>query len=179
MSAKRTDSPCDTKEMSSTPVETETRTIPFAVLRTSACARLSPIPDSSGSKYDSAAQNQLGGRTVGEQRAYSSWRNARQRCNNPSNRDYAEYGGRGIEFDPEWDRFEDFLGDMGEPPAGFTLDRIDPDGDYTPRNCRWAPPRLQARNRRSNRAVEWLGEIRSVAAWRSSRRSPRRRSRRG
>src|ERR1035441_1938363 len=53
---------------------------------------------------------------------YNSWRKAKQRCNNPNNRDWHRYGGRGIKIDPRWDSFKNFLEDMGERPDGTTID---------------------------------------------------------
>lgn len=78
----------------------------------------------------------------------SSWASARNRCNNPNNKDYADYGGRGIKFCEKWKDFRLFLEDMGEKPDGLTLDRIDNDGNYEPGNCRWATKSQQNSNQR-------------------------------
>jgi len=72
------------------------------------------------------------------------------RCRNPNHHAYGRYGGRGITVFPEWrDSFGAFLRDMGERPAGKTLDRYpDNNGNYEPGNCRWATPAEQVATRR-------------------------------
>lgn len=82
---------------------------------------------------------------------YRSWIKMRIRCRNPANQDYKYYGGRGIKVCPQWDDFWQFVADMGTRPAGMSLDRINPDGDYEPGNCRWATLPQQNRNKRSVR----------------------------
>lgn len=77
--------------------------------------------------------------------AYRSWIAMRKRCASTS----SYYGGRGIKVCKQWDRFENFLDDMGERPKDMTLDRIDPFGDYEPSNCRWATRAQQQRNKRA------------------------------
>jgi hypothetical protein len=81
-----------------------------------------------------------------------------QRCKNPSNESYSEYGSRGISVCERWESFENFLADMGEKPDGLSLDRIENSEGYSPNNCRWATPKQQANNRRTTRMIEFRGE---------------------
>lgn len=79
---------------------------------------------------------------------YHIWNNMKQRCSNPKNTHYTDYGGRGIKVCDNWLDFNNFYEDMGDPPVGTTLDRIDVNGDYCKSNCRWATDSLQAYNKR-------------------------------
>lgn len=80
---------------------------------------------------------------------HQTWLSMRSRCNNPNTKHHANYGGRGIRVCKEWEDFDTFVRDVGDPPGpDYTLDRIDVDGDYCPENVRWADPGTQARNTR-------------------------------
>ncbi len=78
---------------------------------------------------------------------YHSWNSAYGRCYRPSMPSYYRYGARGIEMCERWRSSPwVFYCDMGPRPAGHTLDRIDPNGNYEPGNCRWATPKQQSDN---------------------------------
>ena len=80
---------------------------------------------------------------------YNSWRAMLLRCYKPDNKDYANYGGRGITVCERWRvDLRNFLADMGEKPEGASIERIDVNGNYEPSNCTWLPKRYQSKNRR-------------------------------
>lgn len=88
---------------------------------------------------------------------YRTWTQMIQRCENPKNSSYADYGGRGIRVCAEWhdapDGFRRFLKDMGKRPDGCSIDRIDVNGNYEAKNCRWATAQVQASNKRNSKRI--------------------------
>ena len=100
---------------------------------------------------------------------YQSWKNMKSRCNNHKLKEYVNYGGRGITYDPRWESFENFYEDMEDRPESTTLDRIDVNGNYCKENCRWATWREQSSNKRIRKdsshypGVSYIG---SLGKWR-------------
>lgn len=94
---------------------------------------------------------------LSDSRAYKVWQDMRRRCRDPSRKAYQHYGGRGIAVCDRWQSFDHFLADMGEPEGGFSLDRIDVNGHYSPENCRWVPLPEQKRNKRTTVYADWRG----------------------
>lgn len=85
---------------------------------------------------------------------YTIWEGIIQRCGNPKNKAYNNYGGRGIKVCDRWLEFENFLADMGNRPEGdYQLDRKENNGPYSPENCRWVTRKENNRNKRNNKWV--------------------------
>ncbi len=90
----------------------------------------------------------------------------KQRCYNPSCRDYKYYGGRGITICERWlADFQNFLDDMGLRPDGMTLERKDVNGPYSPENCVWATRKEQTENRRDTLTLTVDGVTKTLNEW--------------
>ena len=100
-------------------------------------------------------------------RLYHIWNGLRERCLNPNNKDYENYGGRGITICKEWDKSENFFqwALQNGYKDNLTLDRIDTNKGYFPNNCRWITSNEQQRNKRNNRILEFNGEKHCNAEW--------------
>lgn len=98
-------------------------------------------------------------------RAWRAWSAMVERCENPNRPDFRNYGGRGIRVAPEFRNFEGFYAALGECPPGYSLDRIDVNGNYEPGNVRWAPSKIQNRNRRNNRHLTFEGKTLTLVEW--------------
>ena len=98
-------------------------------------------------------------------KTYDSWHSMIQRCTNPNNIAYHDYCGRGITVCKRWLKFENFLEDMGEVPIGYSIDRIDNDGNYCKSNCRWSTRSEQQRNTTRNHMISFRGKTQCLAAW--------------
>lgn len=97
---------------------------------------------------------------------YNSWASMRQRCLNINNPAYESYGGRGIDICERWNRYENFLIDMGRKPSGeYSIERKDNNKGYFPSNCKWATKEEQANNRRSSRLIVHKGRMLTLARW--------------
>lgn len=97
--------------------------------------------------------------------AYHTWASMMGRCYRPTAGGFLFYGARGIRVCERWHRFEHFAADMGPRPDGATLDRVDPNRDYEPNNCRWASRLQQSRNTRRNVVIEYQGQSRCASEW--------------
>jgi hypothetical protein len=117
------------------------------------------------SEQHSAAMSRHGHTRHGKQsRTWRSWKSMMQRCYLKTAPDYPRYGGRGICVCDRWHAFEDFLADMGERHLGRTLDRFpDNNGNYEPKNCRWATLVEQANHTRGNVVVIFNGNAVTIS----------------
>ena len=88
-----------------------------------------------------------------------------ERCRNPHNISYPDYGGRGITVCERWHDFSCFYRDMGDPPPGTQLERRDNNQPYAPDNCYWVTRLEQANNKRNNVKLTFDGQTLSLSQW--------------
>ena len=98
---------------------------------------------------------------ITEHKLYSTWIDMRRRCNNLNRHNYKYYGARGIKVCKRWNRsgglslgFKAFVKDVGPRPKGYELDRINNNGNYTPKNCKWVSHKENMNNRRKYKTRE-------------------------
>lgn len=98
---------------------------------------------------------------------YIVWHGMLQRCNNPNNKDYKHYGGRGIRVCERWlHSFRNFLNDMGRKPSSeYSIERMNNDFGYGPSNCCWATRKKQGHNRRTCRNITFSGKTQILKEW--------------
>lgn len=103
---------------------------------------------------------------------YLVWMDMRRCCRDKKDKNYCNYGGRGIGVCEEWENYANFRDwaystgyNANAKYHTCTLDRINVNGNYTPENCRWVDSRVQCNNRRSNHLVEYNGRTQTVAQW--------------
>jgi hypothetical protein len=97
---------------------------------------------------------------------WNSWFDMIRRCERPTTTAYKYYGGRGIKVCKRWHEFNNFWADMKSTyEKGLTLDRINPNGDYKPSNCRWITKAAQQRNKRNTRWFTINGDTKTLPEW--------------
>ena len=97
---------------------------------------------------------------------YHAWSSMKSRCFNPNVHSYKRYGARGITVCERWSDFQNFYEDMGpKPSCKHSLERLDTNGNYEPKNCVWADAFQQASTRTNVRSIEAFGKVMTAAAW--------------
>jgi hypothetical protein len=98
---------------------------------------------------------------------YKTLENIKSRCLNKNNRQYKDYGGRGILICPRWlESYRYFCEDMGKKPSPqHSIERLENDKGYYKENCKWATRVEQNRNRRNNTNLELNGKIKTLQEW--------------
>jgi hypothetical protein len=96
---------------------------------------------------------------------YRIWARMIQRCTNPKNKNWQQYGARGITVCERWRTYANFLADMGERPHGLTIERVNNDGQYEPTNCIWADRATQINNRRNTVRLTYDGQTLLLSEW--------------
>lgn len=124
--------------------------------------------NSKNGQWERGNQNAIThGATVGGRipRLFKALCAMRDRCHNPMNVSFDNYGGRGIKVCERWNNYQNFFDDVGNRPPGMSLGRIDNDGDYCPENCRWETSVQQANNKRSVPKYEHNGRALTATEW--------------
>lgn len=99
-------------------------------------------------------------------RVYRIWAGMHSRCRQTKNKKIQRlYLDKGIKVCERWNKFENFYEDMGDPPDGMSIDRINGDKGYEPSNCRWATSKQQANNMSSNRLIEYNNKKMTISLW--------------
>lgn len=97
---------------------------------------------------------------------YKTWCGIKRRCLNENDKRYPEYGGRGIKICDSWSNsFQSFFHDMGEKPEGYSIERIDVNGNYEKSNCKWIKLSSQASNKRTNVKITHKNETKNLSDW--------------
>lgn len=98
---------------------------------------------------------------------FRAWNQLRRRCDNPKDPSYANYGGRGVRVSADWiESFANFYRDMGpRPGSGYSIERIDVNGNYCRENCKWATHLEQANNKRNNIKITFDGRVQTASQW--------------
>lgn len=99
---------------------------------------------------------------------YGTWKQMISRCENPNAQNYKRYGLKGISVCEEWHdfwKFAEWSDSVGGRPQGFTLDRINYNGNYEPSNCRWANNHIQSMNKSSSILLTHNGKTETLSAW--------------
>ena len=111
------------------------------------------------------AKNRLLTHGMSSHSAYHSWWDMMNRCYNSKHKHFKNWGGRGIKVCEYWHKLENFIEDMGERPAGLTLERKDNNGNYELKNCIWATMKEQGNNRSDNRLITYKGKTKTLKQW--------------
>ena len=97
---------------------------------------------------------------------YNVWKGMTKRCTNPNEKNYVNYGGRGITVCTRWKDFSNFISDMGDRPyPKATIERIDNEKGYSPDNCCWTTYKVQNNNSRHNHLITFRGETHTMSEW--------------
>lgn len=111
----------------------------------------------------------MGSTTHGETktRLFKIWEAMHERCERNTHKHYKNYGARGICVCADWKEYKPFRDwAMSNGYAdNLSIDRIDNDGNYKPKNCRWATTKEQQNNRRTNHRLTWRGETKTISEW--------------